>query len=1404
MATQAGYSAGRVYLQVVPSYRNFLATLRRDAAGPLGKAIADTFEKDLEKRGVGVGEKFGDRVSKNIEKSIDSDRLAAKLKGKIGKALDELGSGNEGYARSLRSLQNDIERTGKVEDRHVDTMRKLSSEMARASSASVDRADGMRLASAATSLDSKAVSSHTSELRRASNEARKTAGAEKGRSNAHRDAASAANRAESAGRGLRGMLAGLRGDSQDGANAFRFFNLAVLALAGAGAGLIPVLAAVVGGLVAFGPILAGLGVGAGVAIFGLSGIGAAVKALGAQQDATSTSSIAFQRNLVNAARAVADARRGLADAYRNSAEGITNALDRQRGAERNLTEAQHDAAQAQRDLTDARKEAKQDQEDLSNRIAQNALDERQGVIDLFNAYNQFGSVMADGGSTNLEREQADIQLKQAQLNLKMIREEQKRLRAEKKKSDREGINGADKVRAAEERLRNALERVRDANDAVTKATRGVTKARRDGARGIADAQRTLTRAQEDYNYALQGGAEAADKTQLAMSKLGPAGKKFALFIFGLKDGLKGLRDEVQSGFLPGLQEGMQAVIDTYGPGFKGFLKDIGVILGNLSVLIGDTFTNDVWKNFFSDFADASKIFLSNGAKTMLNFFTALATVFDLALPTSVKLSDAMLNLSKRFLAWTESKKGQDAIRSFFGYIERVGPMVVDFIGSVAHAFFRIGQALAPIGESILSYLTDMFDYIGRLDDSTLRQLGVAFLAITFALQASAGITAMVSLVGALASAPLLVVVAAVAGLAAGFFLLSRSGKDNKKTFDDFMKTMKPFIKFFKDLYRELKDRIVKVFNEDVKPAIDSIVEAVKRDLLPALERFLPVLKPILFFLADVVFARIGAFIQLIGGVISGVIKILSGLLDFITGVFTGDWGLAWNGIKKIFSGVFKVIGSIIKFFWRIVKDSFSEGWRAAKGIVKRGAHSVKELFVSLQTQTLKVLNKLKDGVVDIFKKIGRLLAKPIVGFLDLVINDGLIDGVRTIQGWVGVKEKNKLKHVGGFGGKYAEGGVLPGFTPGRDVHHFVSPTGGNLHLSGGEAVMRPEFTRAVGGEKGVARINSLARRGMAFAKGGVVWPTKSKHWTTYAGHDGIDLNGPGNGLGDPYYATAPGRVAYTGTGRGYGLKLELDTNKGPTVIYGHSSKILAHAGSIVRAGQMIGRIGYSGHVRPAGPAGSHLHFGLKGEGPDRGALAAAYLGGAKISGHRGASKGLLDSLPTGALKALRNPVGWLKRRAEGGLDKVQGMGGGLLSTFKKLPGKIISSLIGKLKSVIKDGLGVGASFFKGASRSGVLGLLGINPFGGKGSGSPKLYDNGGMLPPGMSTVFNATGKPEPVFSPDQWQKIQRGGLGGGDTYNLKATGADPRKVVDEFLQDIRFEQKRARRSGTLSSKVGAK
>jgi murein DD-endopeptidase MepM/ murein hydrolase activator NlpD len=278
-------------------------------------------------------------------------------------------------------------------------------------------------------------------------------------------------------------------------------------------------------------------------------------------------------------------------------------------------------------------------------------------------------------------------------------------------------------------------------------------------------------------------------------------------------------------------------------------------------------------------------------------------------------------------------------------------------------------------------------------------------------------------------------------------------------------------------------------------------------------------------------------------------------------------------------------------------------------------------------------------------------------------------------------------------------------------------------------------------------MNKMAMRGgQAFAGGGVFWPTKSKHWTTYAGHDGIDLNGPGNGLGDPYFATAAGRIRYTGAGRGYGNKVELDTSGGPTVIYGHSSSIAVKAGQQVQRGQVLGRIGYSGNVRPAGPAGSHLHFGLLGEPQDEGAMAVRYLAGAKMPSGGGDGGGSSFD-PLGEIKSAITAAKKISDSIEAGP-----FGGMLRKAPSTLGGMGLDWAKKKLNPIddIADGLS----------------NLGI---GGRGD----TFDLGGIAAH-RGVMVKDTMRPERVLSPAETSALQAG------LRNLSHGASGPVELVGEL------------------------
>lgn len=95
-------------------------------------------------------------------------------------------------------------------------------------------------------------------------------------------------------------------------------------------------------------------------------------------------------------------------------------------------------------------------------------------------------------------------------------------------------------------------------------------------------------------------------------------------------------------------------------------------------------------------------------------------------------------------------------------------------------------------------------------------------------------------------------------------------------------------------------------------------------------------------------------------------------------------------------------------------------------------------------------------------------------------------------------------------------------------------------------------------------------------------------WSGY--HTGLDFNGSD---GDPIYDIAPGVVTSTGYDGSYGNKTVVTLDDGTEIWYCHQSAFLVNVGDTVRPGQLIGRIGSTGHV-----TGSHLHVEVRPGGGD--------------------------------------------------------------------------------------------------------------------------------------------------------------------------------------------------------------
>jgi murein DD-endopeptidase MepM/ murein hydrolase activator NlpD len=86
-------------------------------------------------------------------------------------------------------------------------------------------------------------------------------------------------------------------------------------------------------------------------------------------------------------------------------------------------------------------------------------------------------------------------------------------------------------------------------------------------------------------------------------------------------------------------------------------------------------------------------------------------------------------------------------------------------------------------------------------------------------------------------------------------------------------------------------------------------------------------------------------------------------------------------------------------------------------------------------------------------------------------------------------------------------------------------------------------------------------------------------------HKGIDIKAE---KGAQVVAAADGRVAFAGTMRGYGRVVFVRHAGGYETVYAHLKRILVDEGDVLRAGQVLGRMGDSGRATTP-----HVHYEVR-------------------------------------------------------------------------------------------------------------------------------------------------------------------------------------------------------------------
>jgi len=207
------------------------------------------------------------------------------------------------------------------------------------------------------------------------------------------------------------------------------------------------------------------------------------------------------------------------------------------------------------------------------------------------------------------------------------------------------------------------------------------------------------------------------------------------------------------------------------------------------------------------------------------------------------------------------------------------------------------------------------------------------------------------------------------------------------------------------------------------------------------------------------------------------------------------WAVLVFEIKNIWK-MFQTLYAITRPIWQGIGKLIQSVWsgfiRPAFNAVKSGLSGVRSAFSTAISAIGTTWNKLKS------------ITKGPVSFM---VNTVYMGGIRKV--WEGVRGLVPgLPDIPAV--HFAQGGIFPGYTPGRDVWQMPMAS-----FSGGESIMRPEFTRAVGSgfvnsantaakRGGPMAVRALMSGGQAFADGGILGSIKGilKKPLDLAGHLG--------------------------------------------------------------------------------------------------------------------------------------------------------------------------------------------------------------------------------------------------------------------------------------------------------------
>lgn len=694
-----------------------------------------------------------------------------------------------------------------------------------------------------------------------------------------------------------------------------------------------------------------------------------------------------------------------------------------------------------------------------------------------------------------------------------------------------------------------------------------------------------------------------------------------------------------------------------------------------------------------------------------------------------------------------------------GLLAQLAPVFQQLMSSIGPLLSQLGAAIAPLVEVIGPLLEPVFEIVSAL-------LGVIIQIVSPLLDIAAAILGLgLEALGSLISTvvvPAVQWLADILGVAVDWFL---SLFDSSSEASQGMQSAWEGVTgFFQGIWDGVAAVFTWIWESILQPIVQAIAAAVDFWIVQPFTAMWNVISfvweavstatQIMWAAMSLIFQAIVTWVQntlgpiftwlyenIIKPVWDGISGFIGSAWTVISGIFTSIKTSLENTLGPVFNWLYN---NVIKPVWDNIRGAIDVVWGWFNNTLVPG-------FQSTTGWIGDAFESLKKTIDDVWKGIKEAAVAPINFVINTVYNDGIKALFDSIAEGVGLD----IRMPKGEPIKLATGGVLPGYTPGRDVHKFSSPTGGQLWLSGGEGIIRPDALRALGGKAWLDRVNGAKSRAgeTHFADGGMFdWVGDA--WNNVTNFVGDVVDNIGAVISDPLGAIdriimEPVRNWIAGIGGGF-----LGEAIGGWPI------------------DMVKKLGewFRGKVDGMFSSGSEGGGYDAVPGPDGGITYQGFHGGLAMKRLIPVMKKYgLNVTSTWDTPARNAALGRRKNTYHADwANPAVDMAGSQSSMFAAA--NEIRNM-GGWRQILWQVAGH-YDHIHVAKNGGVFGDL------------PRLYDDGGWLQPGLTLAYNATGAPEPVLTSEQWKSMREGGNGVTINQTNYMPTADPNVIGDRLAAKV--------------------